>query len=141
MERCVITNRQGYRIPHENMVLMRQSGILSLGVDNNLAAGLVNNSLGPKSTTASAAFHFWNWVGLFLFVGSVYWSFTKDWWWFIIGGIAYSAIWKSNKKGNAENFLDAAMTDKDFYDRVMAMGGWMYEISAADLKTLSLFKD
>ena len=33
-----------------------------------------------------------------------------------------------NKKGNADNYLDAAMIDKEFYERVQALNGWVYEL-------------
>ncbi len=48
-------------------------------------------------------------------------------------------IWSSNKKGNAENFLDAAMIDKEFYDRVLALDGWMYQFKEDDFPKLVKF--
>jgi hypothetical protein len=140
MKRGILTNRQGFRIPHADMVNLRQQGLLNLGVENDLAtkvAGMTN--LGPKKTTAVAAFHFWNWVGFIVLIGSVYWSFTKDWWWFILGFILWRMLWSANKKANADNFLDAAMVDKEFYDRVLDMGGWMYQVKKSDSSLFSKY--
>ncbi len=84
--------------------------------------------MGPKKTSANIAFHFWNWVGFIGLGYTIYLSFVSDWWWFIIGFIGLSIIWKANKKGNAQNYLSAAFLDKDFYERVCKIKGWFYEI-------------
>lgn len=140
MDKGILTNRQGFRIPHADMVNLKRQGMLNLGVENDLAtkiAGMTN--LGPKKTTAVIAFHFWNWVGFIVLLGSIYWSFTKNWWWFIGGFIIWRALWSANKTANAENFLDAAMVDKDFYDRVLEMNGWMYQVKKTDAAVFSQY--
>jgi hypothetical protein len=48
-----------------------------------------------------------------------------------------SVIWNANKKGNSENLLDAALFDQDFYERVKAAGGWLYQM---DESTAEPFK-
>jgi len=48
-------------------------------------------------------------------------------WFILIGIIASGVITSSNKKGNAENLLDAAMIDKEFYEKILALKGWMYQ--------------
>jgi len=135
----VLSNRSGVKIPHQDMVLLRKGGILKLGIDDSLATAVSSNrGIGPKKTTAVVAFHLWNWVGILVFAGSIYWSFSKDWWWFIVGFFIWRIIWSANKKGNSENLLDAAMIDKEFYDRVLEMNGWLYEI---DEKNDSVFEN
>jgi hypothetical protein len=116
-------------LSHSQMVELRNSGKLNLGINNDVAAEIANTAgMGPTKTTSNAAFHFWSWVAIGSFGYSIYLSFTDSWWWFIVGLIAMSVIWKANKKGNSENVLDAAMIDEDFYNRVKDLGGWLYEM-------------
>ncbi len=116
-------------LPHEDLIALREAGHLNLGMDNSLAATVSNNpESGPANKTSSAAFHFWSWVAIGVFGYSVYLSFTDAWWWFIPGLVLMSAIWKANKKGNTENLLEAAFSDKDFYERVRMANGWIYQI-------------
>jgi hypothetical protein len=49
-----------------------------------------------------------------------------------VGFFVSGFIANSNKKGNAENLLDAAMIDKNFYEKVMALDGWIYEVDLSD---------
>lgn len=124
-------------IEHAKMIELRKAGLLNLGIDNTLAARIAGaKGLGPKTTTASAAFHFWSWVAMGLFIYSIYLSFTDSWWWFIPGFVVMSVIWKANKKGNSENLLDAAMIDLEFYERVRSMSGWLYELEDSEAEKL-----
>ena len=128
------------RIPHAEMVSLRNKGLLNLGIDNSTAttiSGLTN--LGPQKTAAAVAFKFWAWIGVGIFIWSVYWSFTKNWWWFIAGFVVTQIIWSANKKSNAENFLDAAMVDKEFYDRILAVDGWIYQFEQSTFPKLEQF--
>ncbi len=128
-----LSNKQGLKIPHEKLIELRAKGVLQLGIRNELATVISSNKgLQPTKTTAAAAFKFWNFVALVVFVGSIYMSFTKSWWWFLIGVFVSGLIANSNKKGNAENLLDAALVDKIFYDKIMALDGWLYEVDASD---------
>ncbi len=120
-------------INHEQLVQLRQGGHLNLGVEDSLAAQISNAPhLKPRRTTASAAFHFWNWVGFGALGYSIYLSFTSHWWWFFAGLLLLAAIWKANKKANSENVLDAAFIDAEFYERVRHLGGWIYEIDESE---------
>jgi hypothetical protein len=55
-------------------------------------------------------------------------SFESNWWWFLFGIVGTIFIYKANKKGNSENYLDAAMVDEDFYERIRDINGWSYQI-------------
>lgn len=136
MSEKLLTNMENFYLPHNEMLRLRQAGLLNLGLNNDLAASLANNGVGPKKTTAMLAYHFWTWVAFIVFVYSVYLSFTDKWWYFIIGAGILHLIHKANKKGNVENYLDAAMIDKDFYDQILAMNGWMYRIKESELENL-----
>jgi hypothetical protein len=117
-------------ISHEQLVQLRRDGHLNLGIKDSLAAHVSNApNLRPRKTTASAAFHFWNWVGFGTLGYSIYLSFVSHWWWFLGGSFLLVAIWKANKKANSENILDAAFIDPDFYAKVRELGGWIYEIN------------
>jgi hypothetical protein len=140
MKNQILSNRDGIKIPHADMVALRQAGVINLGIENELSATIAGvTNIGPKKTTAVAAFQFWNWIAVGIFAGSIYWSFTKSWWWFILGLIVMRAIWSANKKGNAENFLDAAMIDKEFYERILNLNGWMYQFNEEDMPRLAKF--
>jgi hypothetical protein len=142
MKKQILSNRDGLKIPHADMVALRQAGVINLGIENELSATIAGvTNIGPKKTTVVAAFQFWNWTAVGIFVGSIYWSFTKSWWWFIAGLIVMRVIWSANKKGNAENFLEAAILDNKFYDRVLAIDGWMYQFKEDDYESLKKYID
>ena len=116
-------------LSHVRVVELRNSGKLNLGINNEFAARLTNEKgLGPSKTTVNIAFHFWNWAAFGGFAYTVYLSFTSNWWWFLIGIFGALFLFRMNKKGNADNYLDAAMVDEEFYDRVRNLKGWVYEI-------------
>lgn len=118
--------------PHDQMVSLRKSGHLNLGIDNNLATQISAARAGSNKTTASAAHTFWHLVALGVAIYGIYLSFTSHWWWFIVGFVGAIVISKANQKGNAENVLDAAMIDRDFYERVRNINGWQYQIDEAE---------
>jgi hypothetical protein len=115
-------------LPYPDMVALRNAGELNLGLDNEVAFQISAHALGPTKTTASAAFKFWNFIAMVVLGVGIYWSFSSNWWWFILGFVATYAIWETNKKGNSTNLLDAAMIDPAFYERVRNIGGWLYQI-------------
>ncbi|MHC2282906.1 hypothetical protein ACVME8_009549 [Bradyrhizobium diazoefficiens] len=51
---------------------------------------------------------------------------------FIVGIVGAIVISKANQGANAENVLDAAMIDRDFYERVRKINGWQYEIDEVE---------
>jgi hypothetical protein len=121
------------QLTHAQMLQLKNAGLLNLGINDTLAAQIANaRGAGPRKSTASAAFHFWNWVAVGALVYSLYLSFTNAWWWFIPGVIVMSIIWGANKRGNSENLLDAALTDGEFYERVRSIGGWIYQMESSE---------
>ena len=142
MEKITFSNIDGYYIPHEDFIDYYKKGLLQLGVVNDLAAKLVdskNPALKPKGT-ACAAFNFWSWVALAVLCASFYFSFTRNWWWFIVGILAVVVIHKANKRGNAENFLDAAKDDPTFYNNILSINGWIYQIEEQYLNEFEKYK-
>jgi hypothetical protein len=122
-------------LTHAQMLELRNAGSLNLGINDTLSANiLIEKGIAPTSTTASAAFTFYNWIAVGIFIYSIYLSFTSNWWWFILGFLAKRVVWGANKKGGSENLLDAAMIDSEFYDRVKELGGWMYQMEESDAK-------
>ena len=114
---------------HEVMVRLRNEGALSLGIRDDLAERITQiKGLGPSKSSATAAFKFWNLVGFGALFYTLYLSFTSDWWWFIVGFFSAGFVFNVNKKSNSENMLDAAFVDKEFYDRVLELNGWMYRV-------------
>ena len=120
-------------LTHGQMVELRNVGSLNLGINDELSMEiLLKKGIAPTKTTASAAFHFFNWIAFGILIYSIYLSFTRNWWWFILGIWVMRIIWGANKKGGSENLLDAAMVDSEFYDRVKALGGWKYQVEESD---------
>lgn len=132
MAKCLVTCKE-VSIGHSQMLHLKNAGLLNLGINNSLAVEIANaRGAGPGKSTASAAFHFWNWIAVGIFVYSIYISFTQAWWWFIIGFIAMNVIYKANKKGTSENLLDAALIDGEFYERVRTINGWLYQLDDSE---------
>ncbi|WP_349362457.1 MAG: hypothetical protein ABL307_08710 [Roseitalea porphyridii] len=115
------------RISHEQMVSLRQQGKLNLGIEASTASSLINAGVKP-SGTALAAHRTYVLLGYAAFVVGLYLAFTSAWWWGIFGGIVMLLIWRANMAGTRENMLDAAMEDERFYERVLELNGWLYQI-------------
>jgi len=111
-------------IPHSAMLKLKQQGTLNLGMVDDVAVRIANNSgLTPKDKGTYRAMHFWSWVSVGQFLYSIYWSFTGTWWVFIPSFILMGAIHKANKKGTSQNLLVEAERDKKFYDKVRKLNG------------------
>jgi hypothetical protein len=121
------------RISHGELVNLRSAGKVSLGIDDYVAQRIAADpSLKPAKTTAAAAFHFWNWVVILGLLYTVYLSFTAQWWWFIVGLVSAGIVRSANRHANQENMLDAAMIDRDFYERTAELRGWLYRMEPHD---------
>ena len=120
-------------LTHEQMLELKNAGHLNLGIDDSLSTQILNaKGVAPTTTTASAAFHFYNWLGFGILGYTIYLSFTSNWWWFIVGFFALQFIWSANKKSGSENLLDAALIDSEFYDRVKSFDGWIYQLEESE---------
>ena len=116
-------------ITHEHLLKLRESGHLLLGIDERVAEQVVEaRQVAPNNRAVLYAYYFWNFVAFLVFAYTVYLSFTKSWWWFIVGAVVMTWVYRANQKGNSENLLDAAMYEAEFYERVQAFGGWIYRI-------------
>ena len=83
-------------ISHAEYIKLHKENLLVLGVDNDLATRAASAGLGPKKGGTSAAYHFYSWVSIGVFVLSIYFSFISNWWWFIVGFISMMVIWNGN---------------------------------------------
>jgi hypothetical protein len=91
-------------LSHAQMLQLKNAGMLSLSIHNDLAAHIVQlRWLAPSKSTASAAFPVWSWVA-----GRV------------------------KKKGDSDKVLEAGLADEKFYERVRKIGGWVYHIEASE---------
>ncbi|MCV0387073.1 MAG: hypothetical protein K5821_11670 [Nitrobacter sp.] len=124
----VVLDCRAINLPYDQMIALRKSGHLNLGIDNTLAAQISAARAGSKMTTATTAHTFWRLAAHGVAIFGIYLSITSQWWWFIVGLVSAIVISKSNQQGNAENILDAAMIDRDFYERVRKFNGWQYQI-------------
>ena len=116
-------------IPHEQMVELKNSGKLNLGMFNDIAVKIADNpDLAPKAKSSGVAMHFWSWIAVGQFLYSIYWSFTGLWWIFIPSFFLMGGIHKANKKGTSQNLLFEAERDKEFYEKIRKLDGWNYEV-------------
>ena len=128
-------------IPYEDMISLRKSGKLNLGMDDELATKLADDArFAPKSIKTTMAMYFWTWIAVGQFIYSIYESFTGLWWVFIPSFFLMFVIHRANKKGTSQNLLDEAHKDKDFYERVRKGKFWQYEISEDDAKKYKIKK-
>jgi|LauGreDrversion4_2_1035121.scaffolds.fasta_scaffold356824_1 hypothetical protein len=125
------------KIPFHQLKELVASGQVQLGIDNSVAMQISSNrALQPANKSVTAALHLWNWVAVIVFIGSVYLSFSSEWWWFILGIFVSGLITKSNKKGNAENILDAGLNEQIFYNKILSYNGWIYQIEKDNLQKI-----
>ncbi len=118
-------------IPYSDMLRLREEGKLNLGIKDEVAAQFQNNKgFNSQHRVSNAAFHLWSWVAIGVFLYSIYLSFTDKGWWFVLGFIVMSVIWKANKKANSENILADAMENEALYERIRSVCGWLYQIDA-----------
>ena len=116
-------------IRHEQLLSLCSAGDLKLGINDDVSTQILNTpGAGPSVTTANAAGHLWNWIAFGTLIYSVYLSFSWHWWAFIPGIIVMRSIYGANKLSNSQNYLDAAMVDEDFYNRICSAGVWLYEM-------------
>ena len=61
-------------IPHSAMLKLKQQGTLNLGMVDDVAVRIANNSgLTPNDKGTYRAMHFWSWVSVGQFLYSIYW--------------------------------------------------------------------
>ena len=119
-------------ISHSKLVELRQAGKLNLGMGQEDAAKIANDPRYAPKTTANAAFKFWNFVTTAGFFYAVYLSFTDAWWWIVIGLFGCMVVFRANKKGHTQNYLDAAFADEEFYEKLRMHNVWLFQMSEED---------
>ena len=112
-------------LSHEEMLRLRQAGILILGIYSKLAEQISQNYI-PRQTMEATADRPWSWVIFLGLLSILYFSFTSYLWWFIfiVGCVALGTLLPP--QSNSENVLDAAIIDKEFYDQIKSLNGWRY---------------
>ena len=122
-------------IPHKQMLELKKSGKLSLGMSNDIAVKIADNAdLAPTAKSSGLAMHLWSWVAVGQFLYSIYWRITGTWWAFIPSFFLMGAIHSANKKGTSQNLLFEAERDKEFYEKIRKLDGWNYEVDEAIAK-------
>ena len=124
-------------IPYEQMIELRKLGKLNLGINRSIALDVSENSNFKKTKTIGIALHFWSWIAVGCLGYSIYLSFSSFWWAFIPGIIIMLVIWSATKQGNSENLLVEGQRNKEFYEQLRSLDGWIYEI---DEDTFHQFK-
>jgi len=125
----LLTNADGFHLWYEDLRELVDKRVVTLQLSEASAMAISNaGGIGAKGSGSSAAFHFYNWLGLGVFVGSIYFSVTYAWWSFVPGFLIWRVIWNANKKGNIENQVADGYRDRDFYELINAHNGWAFLI-------------
>lgn len=116
-------------IPHNDLVALRRSGTLYLGIDQRVASQLsLSSAYAPRGNAVRAAFLLYEWLAIAVLVVGICLSFAWKWYAFVPALLLTAIIRRGNKQGNADNILDAAMADEDFYLKVLDLNGWLYRL-------------
>lgn len=122
-------------IPHKQMVELKKSGKLNLGMFHDIAVKIADNpDLAPKAKSTGIAMHFWSWIAVGQFLYAIYESVTGIWWIFIPSFFLMAGIHSANKKGTSQNLLFEAERDKEFYEKIRKLDGWNYEVDEETAK-------
>ena len=126
-------------IPYEDYKKLHAEGKCNLGIANSAAEGIsrIKGAL-PKGSGTGYAFSFYNLIGVGLFVGSIYLSFTWNWWAFIPGFFIASFIFNMNRKSNAENVLDEALHNQEFYEELRYLPTVKYQLDESVVEKYKL---
>ena len=128
MEFVKVHSREN-KIPYEEVISLRQKGVLNLGIDPLLATKIMIESgkyLGKLKTII--LFNLMSWIIWIGFGFTIYMAFTREWWWILIGLVGSSITWNLIKRNNAFVIIDLGMKNVEFYNAVLDIEGWMYEI-------------
>lgn len=114
-------------LSHDEMLRLRQTGTLILGIYIKLAEQISQSDI-PRKAREATANRSWSWLIFLGFLSTVYFSFTSYLWWylFIVGCVGLGTLVPAWKQTNSERVLDAALGDKEFYDQIKSLNGWRY---------------
>ena len=135
----LLKNNDGFWLPYDVMLKLKNDGKLELGINNELARSLAENGVTSNKSSASAAYFFWLTIAFSIVIYSIYLSFTARWWSFIVGYLIAGVIYNANKKGAAQNYLGVAIQDEGLYNKIMMLKGWMYNINAGEMPNLQQY--
>lgn len=119
-------------ISHTDLIKLREQGKLNLGMDNQAAMQIHTTGHGSKKSTSDLATIVYTWIAIGVFIVSIYYSFTDRWWWFIVGFVVMRVIWRAVKSATPQNYLNDAMHDLEFYDKLKIANIWLYEMEEVD---------
>ena len=106
-------------IPYKDYKKLYMEGKCKLGIPNDVADEISRmEGVLPKGSGTGYAFSFFNLVGFGCIGYSLYLSFTWAWWAFIPGSFVAGFIFNVNKTSNAENVLNDALHNEEFYEKL-----------------------
>ena len=109
-------------IPHAEMVKLKNSGKLNLGMFDDIAVKIADNpDLAPKSKSTGLAMHLWSLVAVGQFLFAIYYSFTNLWWVFIPSFFLMVGIHRANKKGQAKIYYLKLKETKSFMKKLESL--------------------
>ena len=116
-------------IPYEDYKKLYMEGKCKLGI-TNAAAASISRTKGalPKGSGIRFAFAFYNFIAFGCMGYSIYLSFTWNWWTFIAGFFIASFVFNVNKKSNAENLVNEAHNNKEFYEQIRFLKTVSYQL-------------
>ena len=126
-------NSHRIKIPYKEATQLHKEGKLLLGITDELSINILSiKALRPKNKSVVIAFYLWFFIGFLGLCYSIYLSFTSEWWIFIVGFICFRILTSCNNKAHIQNILEEAMRDEDFYNNILSINGWLYQITEND---------
>jgi hypothetical protein len=101
---------------YEEFIQRRQTGSISIGIDNTIAVTLV----GGLPMRYQVAHYFWSWVWLLSIPGFICVSIFVKWWiGLLLLFLVTPMISKATKKSAAQFVLEHAQEDKEFFEMLV----------------------
>ena len=123
------------KISYEELIKLHKAKKIALTLDIILAFDiLANRNYRPGGNTYLYIFFIIICLTIGVFAFSIYLSFTSAWWYFIPGLLITWIMWNANRRSVADNLTGEAFKDKNYYEKIRKIKGWVYRMDEADAK-------
>ena len=121
-------------ISYDQLIKLNDNKKFSLNIDNILAINILSKAELRPGNTYLYTFVIFTCFAIGILIYSIYLSFINAWWWFIPGIFISFILWNGNRKSVSNNLTDEALRDRNFYDRIKKIKGWVYKMDENEAK-------
>tara|TARA_B100000767_G_scaffold266846_1_gene284798 strand:- start:83 stop:490 length:408 start_codon:yes stop_codon:yes gene_type:complete len=121
-------------ISYEQFLMLKENNKVLLIIDNILAIDILTKRALRPGNTYLYTFLIFSLIAIGTLIYSIYLSFSSSWWWFIPGVFFSFITWEGNRKSVANNLIDEALRDGNFYDKIKKIQGWIYRMDEHEAK-------